>query len=245
MKVILIDDEPDCVRLLNLQLTDHCPQVQIVAQCTSSEEGLDLIRSLRPDVVFLDIEMPRLNGFQLLARVEEINFSVIFVTAYNEFALKAFRFSALDYLLKPIDTPDLLAAVAKAEQRQRVDQRQLDLLRLQHQSGQYPQKLAVHHQGGVVFLELKHVVYCESDSNYTKVVLADGKQYLLTKTLREVQEFLEERNFLRVHRQYLINLDHIKMFVKGEGHYLVMSNEANIPVSKNQKNRLLQRFGWL
>jgi two-component system, LytTR family, response regulator len=245
IKAILIDDEPDCVRLLNLQMKEHCPQVEVLAQCTSSEEGLEAIRSLHPDVVFLDIEMPRMNGFQLLEQVEEISFSVVFVTAYNEFALKAFRFSALDYLLKPVDTKDLLAAVAKAEQRHRLDQRQMDLLRMQYQSRQYPQKLAVHHHGGVVFLELKHIVYCESDSNYTKVVLADGKQYLLTKTLREVQEFLEERNFLRVHRQYLINLDHISMFMKGEGNYLMMSNEVSIPVSKNQKSRLFQRFGWL
>jgi two-component system LytT family response regulator len=196
-------------------------------------------------VVFLDIEMPELNGFQLLEQLEDISFSVVFVTAYNEFALKAFKFSALDYLLKPVDTPDLLAAVAKAERLQRLDRRQLDLLKGQHQSGQYPQKLAVPHQAGILFVELKDIVYCESDSNYTKIILANGKHYLLSKTLREVQDFLEERNFLRVHRQYLVNLDHIKMYMKGEGNYLVMSNEASVPVGRSQKDRLLERFGWL
>jgi two-component system LytT family response regulator len=245
LKAILIDDEPYCVQMLALQLAGHCPQVQVLAQHTDSTEGLRAIRQLKPDLVFLDIEMPELNGFQLLEQLEDISFSVVFVTAYNEFALKAFKFSALDYLLKPVDTPDLLAAVAKAERLQRLDRRQLDLLKGQHQSGQYPQKLAVPHQAGILFVELKDIVYCESDSNYTKIMLANGKHYLLSKTLREVQDFLEERNFLRVHRQYLVNLDHIKMYKKGEGNYLVMSNEASVPVGRSQKDRLLERFGWL
>jgi two-component system LytT family response regulator len=245
LKAILIDDEPYCVQLLALQLEAHCPHLRVLAQCTDATEGLHLIRQLKPDVVFLDIEMPELNGFQLLEQLDEISFSVIFVTAYNEFALKAFKFSALDYLLKPVDTPDLLAAVAKAERQQRLDLRQLDLLKQQHQSGLYPQKLAVPHQGGVIFVELKDIVFCESDSNYTRIVLTSGKQHLLSKTLREVQEFLEERNFLRVHRQYLVNLDHIQMYRKGEGNYVVMTNEASIPVGRQQKDRLLKCFGWL
>jgi two-component system LytT family response regulator len=245
LKAILIDDEPYCVKLLALQLKENCPGVEVIAQCTDSSEGLKAIRSLQPDIVFLDIEMPCLNGFGLLEQLDDISFSLIFVTAYNEFALKAFRFSALDYLLKPVDNGELKSAVAKAEKRQRMDSRQLELLKWQYQSGQLPQKLAVPHQGGVNFVELKEIIYCEADSNYTKLVLIGGKGFLLTKTLREVQEFLEERNFLRVHRQYIINLDHIKSYVRGEGNYLVMTSNASIPVGRNQKDRLLQRFGWL
>lgn len=245
LKAILLDDEPNCVKLLALQLQEHCPQVEIIAQCTDSQEGLKTIRALQPDVVFLDIEMPCMNGFSLLEQLEDISFSLIFVTAYDAFALKAFRFSALDYLLKPVEAQELKAAVAKAEKRQRLDSRQIDLLKWQYQSGQVPQKLAVPHHGGVSFVELKEIVLCEADSNYTKIVLSSGKHYLLTKTLREVQEFLEERNFLRVHRQYLVNLDHIKSYVRGEGNYLVMTNEASVPVGRNQKARLLQCFGWL
>jgi two-component system LytT family response regulator len=245
LKAILLDDEPYCVQLLALQLQQHCPNVQVLAQCTDSTEGLSLIRQLKPDVVFLDIEMPQLNGFQLLEQLDDIPFRVIFVTAYDEFALKAFRFSALDYLLKPVDRPDLLAAVAKAERQQRLDMRQVDLLKAQYQSGQYPQKLAVPFQGGVIFVDLNQIVYCESDSNYTKLILTTGKQHLLSKTLREVQEFLEERNFLRVHRQYVVNLDHIHMYKKGEGNYLVMTNQACIPIGRTLKDSLLERFGWL
>lgn len=245
LKAVIIDDEPDCVALMALQLKAHCPQVQVLCQTTDPAAGLQAIQNLRPDLVFLDVEMPMMNGFSLLEQLEDISFSLIFVTAYNEFALKAFRFSALDYLLKPVNIQHLCEAVRKAEKRQRIDHRQLDMLRHQLKEGQYPSKIAIPFQSGVVFVELKELIYCEADSNYTKLMLTYGKSYLLSKTLREVQEVLEERNFLRVHRQYLINLDHIKMYHKGDGSYLVMTGEVTIPVAKNQKERLVQKFGWL
>lgn len=244
LRTILIDDEPDNVRLLALQLERHCPQVDVVAQVTTAEEGLRDIRTLRPDLVFLDIEMPRMNGFQLLEQLEEIPFALVFVTAYDQFALKAFRFSALDYLLKPVDLAELQSAVRKAERRQHPDPRQLELLRSQYR-GTPPSKIAVPQQNGVTFVELNEIIYAEADSNYTKLILSNGRSHLLTKTLREVQEVLEARNFLRVHRQYLVNLDHIKRYVRGEGMYLVLSNDASIPVARNQKDRLVERFGWL
>jgi len=245
LNAILIDDEPDCIRLLALQLKEHCPQVQVLGQFTSSVEGLHAIRKMKPDVVFLDVEMPEMNGFALLEELDDIPFSLIFITAYNEFAIKAFRYSALDYLLKPLDTHELQEAVKKAEKRQRIDQGQIEMLQSQLQKGQHPQKIAVPSQSGVAFIELKDLVYCEADSNYTKLFLTTGKNYLLSKTLREVQHVLEERNFLRVHRQFLVNLDHIKMYHKGEAAYLEMNGGPNIPVAKNQKERLVQKFGWL
>jgi len=245
LKAILVDDEPNSVQLLARQLEQHCPQVQVLGQVTDSTEAIELIRQIKPDVVFLDIEMPEMNGFQLLEQLEDITFAVIFVTAYDEFAVKAFRFSAVDYLLKPVDIPDLLAAVSKVERQQPLDYRQLELLKSQYQSGQFAQKLAVPYQGSLIFVELKEIVYCESDSNYTSIILTSGKRYLVSKTLREVQEFLEGRNFLRVHRQYVVNLDHIRIYKSGAGNSLVMSNEVSIPVGRQQKDRLLQHFGWL
>lgn len=245
LKAILIDDEPDSIRLLALLLKEYCPQVKIEGQYNSSMEGLQAIRTLKPDVVFLDIEMPEMNGFELLNQLDDIFFSLIFITAYNEFALKAFRFSALDYLVKPLDASELQEAVKKTEKHQRIDQGQIELLRSQLLKQQQPQKIAVAFQTGVVFIELKDLVYCEAEGNYTKLFLTNGKNYLLSKTLREVQEVLEERNFLRVHRQYLINLDHIKSYHKGEAAYVVMQGDINIPVAKNQKERLVQKFGWL
>lgn len=245
LKAILIDDEPDCVRLLAHELATHCPQVQVVGQTSSSEEGLRLAQIHQPDLLFLDIEMPRMNGFQLLERLGSVPCHLVFVTAYNEFAVKAFRFSALDYLLKPIDSAELREAVRKAEQRRPTDGRQVESLRTQLQTQQLADKIAVPYQNGVMFLPVAEVVYCEADSNYTRVVATQGRQYLLTRTLREVQDVLETRNFLRVHRQYLVNLDHLQRYVRGEGTYLVMTDGASIPVARNQKDRLVQRFGWI
>lgn len=246
LKVIIIDDEPDCVKLLALQLKMYCPQVQIVAECTASRDALAQIKTLQPDLIFLDIEMPVMNGFQLLEALGTINFSLVFVTAYDKFAVKAFRFNALDYLLKPIDGKDLKVAVQKAL-LQKPNQQQLQSIKQQLHGGEkyHPDKIALPYQNGVTFTEIKNIIYCESDNNYTKFHMADGKQYTVAKTLGDIQEVLEERNFLRVHRQYLINLNHIKKYVRGEGNYLIMNNDANIPVARNKKEKLIEKFGWL
>jgi len=247
LNAIIIDDEPDCVKLLALQLKMYCPQVQVMAECIDSEEGLQKIKALQPDIVFLDIEMPVMNGFQLLENAGNINFHIVFVTAYDKFAIKAFRFSALDYLLKPIDAKDLVSAVEKASHKQLPEKQQLNLLKqhLHADDKSFPDKIALPYQNGVMFTEISSIVYCESDNNYTKFHLTTNQQCMISKTLGDIQEVLEERNFLRVHRQYLVNLNHIKKYVRGEGNYLVMSNDANIPVARNQKERLVERFGWL
>ena len=246
LKAIIIDDEPDCVKLLSLQLKMYCPQVQVIAASTSSEAGLVKINELQPDIVFLDIEMPVMNGFQLLEKIKHINFSLVFVTAYDQFAVKAFRFNALDYLLKPIDGNYLKAAVEKAIQH-KPDAQQLHLMKQHLQGGEkyHPDKIALPYQNGVTFTEIKNVLYCEADNNYTRFFIAGGQQSMVSKTLGDIQEVLEERNFVRVHRQYLINLDHIKKYVRGEGNYLIMSNDENIPVARNKKEKLIERFGWL
>jgi two-component system LytT family response regulator len=258
MKALIIDDEPDNVQLLMLQLARHCPQVEIIGQFTDSPSALLALRTLRPSLVFLDIEMPMLNGFQLLEQLGEVPFQVVFVTAYNQYAVRAFRFSALDYLLKPVDTVDLVNTVRRAEQASLtasgvVGAAQLDLLRAWYPTtpqgttplATLPTKIALPHANGLTFVETSQILYAESDSNYTNFVLETGEKYLISKTLGDVQEMLETRNFLRVHRQYVVNLDHIKRLVKGEGTYLVLTTGANIPVSRQHKDRLLERFGWV
>lgn len=247
LKAIIIDDEQDCVKLLSLQLKMYCPQVQVIATCTSSEEGFNKIIELKPTIVFLDIEMPVMNGFQMLEKIGDIHFSLVFVTAYDQFAVKAFRFCALDYLLKPIDGKDLKASVERAEQQHWPQSQQISLLKQQIKGdGKFlPDKIALPYQNGVTFAEIKQVMYCESENNYTRIHTEDGKHYMVAKTLRDIQQILEERNFLRIHRQYLINLDHIKKYVRGEGNYVIMSNNQSIPVARNQKEKLIERFGWL
>jgi two-component system, LytTR family, response regulator len=252
LHAILIDDEPNAVGLLALRLAQHCPQVVVVATCTNSLKGAQAILDHRPDLVFLDIEMPQMNGFQLLEAVAGVPFSLVFVTAYDKFALKAFRYSAVDYLLKPIDTQELVQAVERVEKSRQTAPEQIEHLKTQlsqrHAPGLapvLPDRIALPYQNGVAFVHLKDILYCESDDSYTKFFLLDGQHYLATKSMREIQDLLEERDFLRVHRQYLINLNHIKKFVKGEGNYVIMTNQQSIPVSRAQKDRLMERFGWL
>ena len=247
IRAVIIDDEPNAVGLLSLRLAQCCPQVEVVAACTNSHKGVDAILSLQPDLVFLDIEMPQMNGFEVLQAVAESRFSLVFVTAYDKFALKAFRYSAVDYLLKPIDTQELVQSVQRVEKSQKVVPEQIMHLRGQliSPNRSLPDRIALPYQNGVAFVNLADVVYCESDDNYTKFFLADGNYHLATKSLRDMQDLLEERDFLRVHRQYLINLNHIKKFVKGEGNYVIMSTGQSIPVSRTQKDRLMERFGWL
>lgn len=244
MKVIIIDDEPDCVKLLALQLKMYCTEVEVVAECTESQEGLRQIQLLSPDVVMLDIEMPIMNGFQLLDALDAINFSLIFVTAYDKFAVRAFRYAAIDYLLKPIDAKELIEAIKKVSRIQKITEQQLLQLKQQYNKP-IIDKIALPFQNGVSFFLLKDILYCESDNNYTHFYMVDGQKYLITKTLREVQELLEEQHFLRVHRQYIINLDQIKKFIRGEGCYVILSNNSNIPVSRSQKDKLMERFGWV
>ena len=193
-----------------------------------------------------------LNGFQMLEQLGNIPFQVVFVTAYNQYAVRAFRFAALDYLLKPVDSVDLIAAVRRAEQASLATNltgtAQLDLLRAWYpQPGNVPAamppKIALPHANGLIFVETSQILFAESDSNYTNFVLVTGEKYLVSKTLGDVQDMLESRNFLRVHRQFVVNLDHIKRLVKGEGTYLVLTNGTSIPVSRQQKDRLMERFG--
>ena len=246
LKAIIIDDEPDCVRLLALQLKMYCKEVDVVASCTESVEGIEKIRTYQPDIVFLDIEMPVMNGFQLLEKLSNIDFSLVFVTAYDEFAVKAFRFNAMDYLLKPIDGKELKRVVEKASQsRPRVQQIQSVKQQLQNSDKQWPEKIALPYQNGVVFTEISKVLYCMAESNYTRFFISDGQQYLVSKTLGDIQEILEERNFLRVHRQYLVNLDQIRKYVRGDGNYIEMTNDVMIPVARNRKEKLIEKFGWL
>ena len=247
IRTIIIDDEPNAVGLLALRLSQHCPVVEVVASCTSSIKGVQAILEHKPDLVFLDIEMPQMNGFEVLEAVGELSFSLVFVTAYDRFALKAFRYSAVDYLLKPIDSQELIQAVNRIEKQQKTAPEQIDHLQqqLSNPARPLPDKIALPYQNGVTFVALADVLYCESDDSYTKFFLADGQHYLVTKSMREIQELLEERHFLRVHRQYIVNLDQIRKFVKGEGNYLIMSDQKSIPVSRNHRDRLMERFGWL
>jgi two-component system, LytTR family, response regulator len=244
LRTILIDDEPDCTSLLKFELVHNCQQVEVVGVFNSSTKALEEIELLKPDLVFLDIEMPLMNGFELLEKLMPINFNIIFVTAYNQFALRAFKFNALDYIVKPFDVTELVAAVAKAEKNSLPLQSQLESLQREIK-GAAISKIAIPSQSGVSFIEVNEIEYAESSNNYTKLVLINKQSHIISKTLKDVQDVLEDLHFLRVHRQYIINLNHVKQFYRGENMYVVMVNGENIPVARSQKDKLVEKYGWL
>ncbi len=243
LRTIIIDDEPDSVKLLQIQLEQNCPHVNMVGFYTNSVKASQEIENLRPDLLFLDIEMPVMNGFEILEKILHLDFSLVFITAYNQYALKAFRFNALDYLVKPVDTKDLIEAVTKAEHRVKPTSAQLSMLQKQLR-GEPVTKIAIPGQHGVTFIDLNEIVYAEASNNYSKLILTDGRHFLISKTLKDVQEVLEEEHFLRIHRQYIVNLNHVKQFNRNEG-MLTMTNGEHIPVARNQKEHLIEKYRWL
>lgn len=244
IKAILIDDEEHCRESLSIQLTRYCPEVSLLTVCSSAAEGLKAIEHYQPDVVFLDVEMPRMNGFELLQQFTEIPFGIIFTTGYDAYAIKAIRFSALDYLLKPIDKDELIEAIAKvyAKPAPTINQ-QFDIL-LEKLGGKPVklQRIALPSLEGFELVQLDTILRCESDSNYTYVYLKNGRKILVARTLKEIEELLDGHSFLRVHHSHVVNLNEIERYVRGEGGYLIMSDNASVTVSRSRKDALLKVF---
>ncbi len=244
---VLVDDEEKCLHMLEWELNQYCPNVQIVAKCTSSKDGLLAIQQNNPDVVFLDIEMPYMNGFEMLERLPNPSFEVVFTTAYDQFAVRAFKLSAIDYLLKPIVTEDLKNAVEKIKKKKSLgaDQKQLEILFSEINRGNKPLKvsrIALPTMEGLIFLQIDQIVYCKSDGSYTKVFLQDDKSLLISRTLKELEDMLSNQLFFRVHNSFLINLNCIRKYVKSDGGYLIMSNGDRAKVSRSKKDELISFF---
>ncbi len=240
MKAIIVDDEKHCRDVLKLLLERHCPQVDVLALCPNGPEGIKAIGQHEPDLVFLDIEMPGMNGFDLLAATPSDRFEVIFTTAYNEYAIKAIRHNALDYILKPVDKDELAQAVRRAEgaaaarQQGRIQNLVQYLNRLK--TGD---RVALPTLEGLQFVQSDQIYYCESDGGYTYFHLTEGKPLLISKTLKEVEEVLHSKGFFRVHHGYLINLKYVHKYIRGDGGEVIMANHKSIPVSRNKKQEFL------
>lgn len=245
IKTILVDDEVACTESLDIELKMYCPQVKVIATCNNSLEAHNIIKDLKPDLVFMDIEMPKLNGFELLSSFESLDFEVIFVTAYDQFALKAFKFSAVDYLLKPIVYEELIQAVEKVERRlkEKSPYNNLDevLSNMRFFYSQIP-NIAISTSEGLEFVAVKDILYCEADKNYCYIHMLDGKKILLSKTLKDVEGALELHNFLRIHQSYLVNIAYIKKYVRGQGGYIILTNGKDLPVSRAKKEEFLTRI---
>lgn len=242
---ILIDDEKNALEMMEWLLKTYCPEVSILAMCSTGEQGLEKINELRPDVVFLDIEMPRMNGFELLEQFDKLFFDVVFCTAYDQFAIRAFKYSALNYLLKPVDPEELKETINRIRERKSTPvKEQLNLLmqQMQQPAKATPQRIALTSGDGLIFVPTSEIVYCEAESNYTQVVLASGRKVLVSKVLKEIDEALSGPDFYRVHSSFLININRIKKFVRGDGGYLVMDNDAMINISRNRKQEFMEMF---
>src|ERR1700744_1477344 len=244
INAFIVDDEPYCTEALAILLGRYCPQVHIEGIYNSGAQALGPIRELQPQLLFLDIEMPRMNGFELLEKVKDLDFELIFTTSYDQYAIKAIRHSALDYLLKPIDREELQLSIQKAEQRLKAPlPQQIDLLfqKLQSPNNLFT-KIAIPTMEGLQMVAVDTIVHCVSDSNYTVLTLKEKQKVIASKTLKEIEELLENYSFLRVHHSHGINLNEVCKYIKGEGGYLVMSDGTSVNVSRSRKEGLLRKL---
>ena len=242
LKALVIDDEANNREKLHNNIIKYCPDVQVVGEADGVRTGISAIRNFLPELVFLDIRMNDGTGFDLLNRFESIDFKVIFVTAYEEYAVRAFRMSAVDYLLKPIDPEELVEAVKKArEQIRRNVQSQLDALKNNLQPGQ-SKKIVLKEAENIHLVNITDIIHARSDSNYTIFHLPGNKKIMVSKQLKDYDDMLGEFGFFRAHKSHLVNLEQITRFEKADGGYLVMSDESRVPVASRKRERLMELF---
>jgi two-component system LytT family response regulator len=242
LKAILVDDELSSLQNLKHKLEEFCPDVKIIAQAQQPEEAILLIRHHKPDVIFLDIEMPRMNGFRMLDELGEYDFDIIFTTAYNHYAVDAIRISAFDYLTKPIAIKDLQHAVERLiKHRYQATREKLDVLRQSLSENKTQEdKIAIPTNEGMEFLPIKNIVHIESSTNYSRIFLKEGKQILVTKLLKDFEDMLLPYRFFRIHNSHLINLNYIQKYIRGEGGQVIMQNGDAIDVSRRKKDEFLK-----
>lgn len=245
INAIIIDDEQHCIDALRADIFQHCKNVEIIASVLSAKEGILAIKKHKPQLIFLDVEMPWMNGFEMLEIIEPIDFCIIFTTAYDKFAAQAFRASAIDYLLKPVDTNDLKAAVKKAEEKILASDgvRNIDNLLRNMKQPALQQKIALPNRDGYEFALIGSILYCKAEGAYTKLIFSDKRTLLVSKTLGDIEEMLPPELFVRIHHSTVVNLNAVTRYVKSDGGYLVMNNDEQLAVSKARKDALMQRLG--
>ncbi|WMI65335.1 LytTR family DNA-binding domain-containing protein [Aestuariibaculum sp. YM273] len=242
MKAIIIDDEKRARHLLSNLIIEHCRSITDIKEAADLKTGVDLIKSEKPDIVFLDIEMPNQSGLEILEYFSgQIDFKIIFVTAYNQYAIEAFKLSAIDYLLKPVDITELKEAVTKAKEAIEANNLSQQLSKLRDSLKQLSiDKIALEIPKGILFASHNDIVYFEADGMYTNVQLAEGKQKTICKPLKHfVEQLSKNAMFFKCHRSYFINLKYVEELVKDDGDYLLMSNQKRIPISKSKRDQFL------
>jgi len=242
---VLIDDEIHCTESLALMMELVAPEINVVAKFNEASKALKFVQNNPVDLLFLDIEMPEMNGFELLGKLDELPFEVVFVTAYDQYAIKAFTYSAISYLLKPVDEDDLRETIERWREKKSksISQSQLQLMHdLLANTNKLKTKVALPTIDGLEFLEIQSITRCESESNYTRIYCADNNRYLICRTLKEVEKVLQENGFVRVHHSHLINPQYIRKFIRHDGGFIVMDDGQQISVSRTKKDRLFELF---
>lgn len=242
IKAVIIDDEQHSLETTDILVRKYCPCVLVTGLADSPEKGITLIDTLKPDLVFLDIAMPRMNGFEMLQYLHFKEFDIVFTTAFDAYAIKAFKVNAIDYLLKPIEPEELIKAVDKAKSKleknihlNRID----EILQNARLAGLKKNKLALPVEGKIAMIEYDSIFYCESDGNYTNIYLSNQKKIMVSRTLKDVESSLPHPPFLRIHHSFVVNINHIKEYIRGEGGEVLLTNGDQIRVSRNKKDELL------
>jgi two-component system LytT family response regulator len=247
INALIVDDEPKNVRILNGLLEECCPEVKVIGEAFSAETARPLIHKTQPDLVFLDIEMPHGNAFDLLDTIMPVNFEIVFITAFDAYTLKAFKYSALDYLLKPVSIDELKAAVQRAGERIRfknINQQLENLLFNINKPNAAMQKLALPCNDGLVFVLLSDIIRFEAKGGYTMVYTTGKEKFIASRTIKEYEEILPEDIFFRIHHSRIINLTYVKKYHRGRGGMIEMTDEARIEVAIRRKDEFLARFGF-
>nr|WP_321414833.1 LytTR family DNA-binding domain-containing protein [uncultured Allomuricauda sp.] len=243
LKAVIIEDEKHSRETLKSMLEEFCKEVQVIAMAGSVEEAVKVLSIYSPDIVFLDIELQSGVGFDVLNQIKDPNFEVVFTTAFEKYAIKAIKFSSLDYLLKPIDLDELQQAVEKARNRMdtNVYREQLDTLMQSISRGKVrPEKICLATTAGMEFIAIDDIVACKADGSYTCFTLEDETMFLVSKHLKEYEMLLSEHNFMRVHNSFLINLKKVKKYVKSDGGHLIMSNDMQVNISPRKRDDLIE-----
>lgn len=245
IKAIIVDDESKNISTLNKFLSDYCPQVKVISTANNISKAKELIEDQHPQLLFLDIEMPLGSGFDLLQSLECINFEVIFITAFNHYAINAFRFAAIDYLLKPVNISQLQEAVNRAEQRILEKNSFLNyelLLENLSTSNANEQQIILHDNNGHHIFKLKEILYCIAEGSYTAIHLSQGKVFISSKNLKEYESMLPENDFCRIHHGHIINIQHVQQVLRGRGGSVIMSDGKELEVSVRKKEAFLEWF---
>jgi len=244
IKAIIVDDELTAIKSLQWEIENFCEDIEVTDSFTNPKEAISAINYIKPDCVFLDIEMPEMDGFQLLEKLDFRGFDLIITTAYDSYALKAFKESAIDYLLKPVDTDDLIKAVKKIQLNKSENNLGKELYaiidRIKPQNNFNKITLAL--SGKTIYVEPHEILYCKSDGNYTEIMFIDHTKELISKKIKDIELMINNPLFFRIHNSYLVNINHIREFIKSDGQYIILDDSTNLPVSRAKRKELQEKL---